>query len=168
MTKGIPEQIEFRANGDANSYAMINPETNHWWMALLCNGEQAIPYQVECLRRLAACWNACAGHPTEDLESHAIDRIMHARLKGAFDRIDTLLGERNKTGRAIDAAIRDGVVPEQHPLRSRLEMLANHRKREQELLAALQLAKDMFVANDLILPHTFEVMDEAIASSKAK
>lgn len=82
--------------------------------------------------------------------------------------LQTLLDERNKTGLAIDAAIRDGVVPEQHPLRSRLEMLANHRKREQELLAALQLAKDMFVANDLILPHTFEVMDEAIASSKAK
>lgn len=32
-----------------------------------------------------------------------------------------------------------------------------------KLLAALILAKDMFIANDFILPHTFEVIDEAIA-----
>ena len=31
-----------------------------------------------------------------------------------------------------------------------------------KLEAALQLAKDMFVANDLSLPHTFEVIDEAL------
>lgn len=32
-----------------------------------------------------------------------------------------------------------------------------------QLLAALRLAKDMFIANDLSLPRTFEVIDEAIA-----
>ena len=31
-----------------------------------------------------------------------------------------------------------------------------------QLLAALRLAKDMFIANDLSLPRTFEVIDEAI------
>lgn len=49
-----------------------------------------------------------------------------------------LLEERSRIGLAIDAAIRDGVVPDEHPLRSRLEMLANHRQREQELGAQLK------------------------------
>ena len=31
-----------------------------------------------------------------------------------------------------------------------------------EALSALHLAKDMFIANDLILPRTFEVIDEVI------
>lgn len=35
-----------------------------------------------------------------------------------------------------------------------------------ELKAALQLAKDMMIANDLSLPRTFEVIDEALAKSK--
>ena len=33
---------------------------------------------------------------------------------------------------------------------------------ELELVQALRLAKDMFVANDCSLPHTFEVMDTAL------
>lgn len=162
-------------------------------------------------------------------------------MQEARTKIANLLMQRSDTGLAIDAAIRDGVVPDEHPLRSRLEMLANHRQREQELRAevervnhqinempgmnafdeidrlraecsnwekvlgtvlatipvkevtraagtvgdavayfkrlhqqrdelqaALQLARNMFVANDLILPHTFEVIDEALASSKAE
>lgn len=32
----------------------------------------------------------------------------------------------------------------------------------EKLRAALKLAKDMFIANDLILPKTFEVIDEAL------
>lgn len=35
---------------------------------------------------------------------------------------------------------------------------------EAQLRAALQLAKDMFIANNLSLPHTFEVIDRALAS----
>ena len=38
--------------------------------------------------------------------------------------------------------------------------------RVRELEAAVKLAKDMFIANDLELPHTFEVLDEALASSE--
>lgn len=34
-----------------------------------------------------------------------------------------------------------------------------------KLRAALQLAKDMFIANNLSLPHTFEVIDSALSSS---
>lgn len=37
-----------------------------------------------------------------------------------------------------------------------------------ELLAALILAKDMMIANDLSLPRTFEVIDEAIAKAKGE
>lgn len=95
---------------------------------------------MENARRIVECVNACAGFTTEDLLAHTGPRLLHTRLKNAFCRIDGLLGERNSTGLAIDAAIRDGVVPEQHPLRSRLEMLANHRKREQELLDLLREA----------------------------
>lgn len=35
---------------------------------------------------------------------------------------------------------------------------------EDQLRAALQLAKDMFIANNLSLPHTFEVIDAALVS----
>lgn len=35
-----------------------------------------------------------------------------------------------------------------------------------QLLSALRLAKDMFIANDLPLPHTFEIMDEAVAAAE--
>lgn len=93
---------------------------------------------MENARRIVECVNACAGFTTEDLLAHTGPRLLHTRLKNAFCRIDDLLGERNSTGLAIDAAIRDGVVPEQHPLRSRLEMLANHRQREQELRAEVE------------------------------
>lgn len=37
-----------------------------------------------------------------------------------------------------------------------------------ELLAALILAKDMMIANDLSLPYTFEVIDDAIAKAKGE
>lgn len=32
----------------------------------------------------------------------------------------------------------------------------------EKLKAALKLANDMFIANDLVLPHTFEVIDDAL------
>lgn len=53
-------------------------------------------------------------------------------------RINQLLEERNRTGIAISNAILSGVVPDKHPLLSRLELLANHHKREQELTAKLE------------------------------
>lgn len=44
------------------------------------------------------------------------------------DRLNTLLTERARTGMDIDAAILSGIVPDHHPLRSRLQMLADHRQ----------------------------------------
>lgn len=73
-----------------------------------------------------------------DLELTATGPVMEEREQGAFvpfsevgplkQRINQLLEERNGTGLAISNAILVGVVPDKHPLRSRLELLANHRK----------------------------------------
>lgn len=45
---------------------------------------------------------------------------------GLQARVQELLQERSQAGMAIDQAITAGVVPEQHPLLPRLQMLANH------------------------------------------
>ena len=92
-------------------------------------------------RRLAACWNACDGFTTEELEAHTGPRLLRARLVGAFARIDELLSERNRVGIDISSAILSGIVPDRHPLRSRLELLANHHKRELMLAELLRRAR---------------------------
>ncbi|ELO1556374.1 hypothetical protein [Aeromonas hydrophila] len=92
-------------------------------------------------RRLAACWNACDGFTTEELEAHTGPRLLRARLEGAFARIDELLSERNRVGIDISSAILSGIVPDRHPLRSRLELLANHHKRELMLAELLRRAR---------------------------
>lgn len=56
-------------------------------------------------------------------------------------RINELLESRNATGIAIDNAIR-GMLPDQHPMLSRLQMLANMAKRITELQDALELAEE--------------------------
>lgn len=62
-----PGRIRLRANGDANSYALVD-EDGKWWMSLLVNGEQITARQEANLRRLAACWNAFEGMSTEQIE----------------------------------------------------------------------------------------------------
>lgn len=101
-------------------------------------------------------------------------------LKGRFNQLerqrDELLEERSRTGMAIDAAIRDGIVPDEHPLRSRLEMLANHRQREQALLAALEEARTGLAWYQEAYPEetngsddeAMARIDAAIASAKGK
>lgn len=78
-----------------------------------------------------------------DLELTATGPVMEERKEGAYvtfseveqlqAKVYALLEERNSTGIAISNAILSGIVPEQHPLRSRLELLANHHKHEQAL-----------------------------------
>lgn len=136
-------------------------------------------------RRIIACVNACAGFATEELEAHTGPRLLHTRLHEAFTRIDALLGERNTTGLAIDAAILNGTVPEQHALRSRLEMLANHRQREQELAAQLKdatrqcgvMADSLRYLREFVTTNVWddeerslllESIDAATASAKSK
>lgn len=49
-------RLTVRANGDANSYALLD-ENGQWFMSMLVNGEQVEARQEANLRRLAACWN---------------------------------------------------------------------------------------------------------------
>ncbi len=82
-----------------------------------------------------------------DLELTATGPVMEERKEGAFvpfsevdllkHHINQYQEERSSTGMAISNAILSGIVPDRHPLRSRLELLANHHKREQELAAQL-------------------------------
>ncbi len=86
-----------------------------------------------------------------DLELTATGPVMEERKEGAFvpfaeveqlqAKVYGLLEERNSTGIAISNAILSGIVPEQHPLRSRLELLANHHKRELMLAELLRRAR---------------------------
>lgn len=56
-------------------------------------------------------------------------------------RCNELLSERIRIGPDIDAAISNGVIPESHPFKSRLEMLANYHKREADLASKLNTAE---------------------------
>lgn len=86
-----------------------------------------------------------------DLELTATGPVMEERKEGAFvpfsevdllkHHINQYQEERSSTGMAISNAILSGIVPEQHPLRSRLELLANHHKREQALAELLRRAR---------------------------
>lgn len=69
-TLHTPGRITFREDGDANHYSMLT-EDGRWLLALLHNGEAPSARQVENMRRLAACWNACDGIPTDTLEAGA-------------------------------------------------------------------------------------------------
>lgn len=88
---------------------------------------------------------------------------------GLQARVQELLEERNRTGLAIDKAITAGEVPEQHPLLSRLQMLANHRQREQSLADLLREALDPlrtglgFVRNF----HIIDRIEKALGPSAA-
>lgn len=68
----------------------------------------------------------CGNNP----QANAYRELLASRqsLLDCKQRIQQLLAERNSTGLAIDKAILSGIVPDKHPLRSRLELLANHRK----------------------------------------
>ena len=82
----------------------------------------------------------------------AFGLCMEARSEGQFvpftkveqlqAKIFGLLEERNSTGIAINNAIRSGILPDKHPLRSRLELLANHHKREQALADGMVAMSD--------------------------
>ena len=86
-----------------------------------------------------------------DLELTATGPVMEERKEGAFvpfsevdllkHHINQYQEERSSTGMAISNAILSGIVPEQHPLRSRLELLANHHKRELMLAELLRRAR---------------------------
>lgn len=67
MSAHTEGRIEFRPNGDANSYALLD-DRGRWWMNVLMNGEMMTARQEADLRRLAACWNAFDNYSTNDVE----------------------------------------------------------------------------------------------------
>lgn len=94
----------------------------------------------------------------------AFGLCMEARSEGLFvpftkveqlqAKIFGLLEERNGTGIAINNAIRSGILPDKHPLRSRLVLLANHHKREQELTRLLAESLDVNKALGFLIENS--------------
>jgi hypothetical protein len=54
----LPVRIYFRANGEANSYSLINQAGDKWLLALLVNGEHTIARQAEILEEMQRRWNS--------------------------------------------------------------------------------------------------------------
>jgi len=95
----------------------------------------------------------CGNNP----QANAYRELLASRqsLLDCKQRIQQLLAERNSTGLAIDKAILSGIVPERHPLRSRLKRLANHHKREQALADGMVAMVDRCkLLTDLLLEVT--------------
>ena len=63
-------RLSIKENGDANSYALLD-ESGNWLLSILHNGEKLTSVQRETMRRVAACWNACEGISTDELEEIA-------------------------------------------------------------------------------------------------
>lgn len=81
-------RLTFRANGDANSYALIGDD-GRWWMSVLMNGEQMTERQESNLRRLAACWNACDGIDTDLIEPRMLGDQIAAKM-AVIDKCERL------------------------------------------------------------------------------
>lgn len=100
----------------------------------------------------------------------AFGLCMEARSEGQFvpftkveqlqAKIFGLQEERNSTGIAINNAIRSGILPDKHPLRSRLELLANHHKREQALADRCTLLADLLREATQIVPAIGVAIDD--------
>lgn len=85
----------------------------------------------------------------------AFGLCMEEHKEGAFvpfsevgplkQRINQLLEERSRTGLDIDRAILCGKVPEKNGLKSRLELLVNHHKRELALESLLREARSPLI-----------------------
>lgn len=70
----------------------------------------------------------------ECMEAHSTGRyVLFSDVEKLQRRMQEMLDKSNSTGVAIERAISTGSVLTDHPLKSRLDLLANHHKREQEL-----------------------------------
>lgn len=116
-------RLAFRENGDANSYALVDDDGN-WLMSLLHNGQQLTDTQRENMRRLVACWNACEGLTTEQLERQSVrlrdDALIQFKpggeilsgSKNAVERASAIVTQRDDLLVAITALLNDPAVIE--------------------------------------------------------
>lgn len=95
-----PGRILFRESGEANQHAMLSDD-GRWWLALLANGDMTTERQRANFRRLAACWNACDGIPTEKLEKAAGD------ITPVFQLLTDATAEGINLRAALEALVRD-------------------------------------------------------------
>lgn len=112
MTKDAvhtPGRIRFYENGEANSYALLEVDADdRWLLTLLHNGFDVTERQRENIRRLAACWNASVGVPTELLEAGPIVKIAGVMAKNISDKTRDELLDALKTLVDMDVAYQRG------------------------------------------------------------
>jgi len=90
-----PTRLTVRANGDANSYALLD-DKGRWFMSMLVNGEQMEAKQEANLRRLAACWNACEGIPTEEIgKPTGFPNLFNAAREMIAERLEIIRSDKH-------------------------------------------------------------------------
>lgn len=92
----------------------------------------------------------------ECMEAHNTGRyVLFSDVEKLQRRMQEMLDKSNSTGVAIERAISSGSVLADHPLKSRLELLANHHKREQELADGMMaMAERCNLLTDLLREAT--------------
>lgn len=98
-------RLTHRANGNANSYTLLDDQ-GEWFMSMLVNGRQMEARQQANLRRLAACWNACDGIPTQALEKAADD------IAPVFSLLMETAAERDKLRKAMETIAAGNTDPD--------------------------------------------------------
>lgn len=92
--------------------------------------------------RARVCVNALEGLTTEQIEDGVFQKMREDRdfLAAEVDALtkqrDELLSQRNSTGVAIDNAMR-GILPDEHPMINRLQMIANVAEQREKFICAL-------------------------------
>lgn len=104
----------------------------------------------------------------ECMEAHSSGRyVLFSDAEKLQRRMQEMLYKSNSTGVAIDRAISTGSVLADHPLKSRLELLANHHKREQALADGMvamadrcQLLADLLREASKVIPAIDVAIDD--------
>ena len=141
-TEHTTGRITFQEDGDANHFSMLTDD-GRWWLALLANGEMTTERQHANFRRLAACWNACDGIPTEKLEKAAGD------ITPVFQLLTEATAEGIKLRAALEAIAAGNTDPD----------------------AMVKLAQEALAATDEVrclgIPRNVEVWRKRMNAAKA-
>ncbi|MFA7819354.1 hypothetical protein [Aeromonas dhakensis] len=102
----------------------------------------------------------------ECMEAHSTGRyVLFSDAEKLQQRMQDLLDKSNRTGVAIERAISTGSVLADHPLKSRLELLANHHKREQELADGMVAMAERRTLLELLLREARNQLITAMEAS---